>query len=465
MDKVTMLAYDFGDAQRPFTPEADSMGDDTVRLNYEDPATKLKERIQIGDLIEEGGFGEVVEATDRNLNRRQALKRLKKELEKTPRERRAIIKEAQIMAQLSHQCIVPVFELGIDRGKLFFTMQRVFGETLKEKTVKYFKKRDDKKLRALLEAFIKACDAVAFAHSRGILHGDIKPDNIMIGDFGEVYLVDWGSAKLKNEPKLTIKEKRRLGIFGRRRYDQDDDGEIISGTLHYMPVELAKGHPFDERSDIFCLGGVLYYLLTNRAPFIGEGKAELIEQIRAAHIDDPREVTSHHVYPRLAEIAMKALSESPAKRHQSVNALKRAVSAFLHGDWNFDKKHFKVGSVIARQGDLDDCAYIVEKGRCAVFRQEDGVEVFLRHLTVDDVFGEMELFSERPRTSTVMAETDVTLKVVKKEIFDEHFKDDIGMGYWVGLFMKAMSDRFFEKDKRLSELESRMRKLGQSMPE
>jgi serine/threonine-protein kinase len=426
---------------------------------------RLRERIVMGELIEEGGFGEVVAASDTNLNRQAALKRLKRSLEKTPRERRALIKEAQIMAQLPHQCIVPVFELGIDRGKLFFSMQRIYGETLTQKASKYFKKRDDKKLRALLEAFIKICDAVAFAHSRGVLHGDIKPDNIMVGEFGEVYLVDWGSAKLRDEPKLTKKEKRRLGLFGRRRYDQDDDEEMISGTLHYMPVELAKGQPFDERSDIFCLGGVLYYLLTGHAPFTAPSREGLIKQIRAARIEDPREVATHHVYPRLCDIAMKALSESPGKRHQSVSALKKAVSAFLRGDWDFEIKTYEVGSVIARQGDLGDCAYIVETGQCAEFHEQDGAELFLRHLEVNDVFGEISLFTGKPRTTTVMAETDVTVKVVKKEIFDEHFKDDIGMGYWVGLFMKTMSDRFFEKDQRLTALEGEMRRRGLKVPD
>ncbi len=440
------------------------MGEDTVKLSYEDPGMRLKDRIVLGELIDEGGFGEVLDAMDLNLNRRAALKRLKKALEKAPRERRALIKEAQIMAQLDHQCILPVFELGIDRGKLFFTMQRIFGETLSEKTAKYYKKRDDKKLRALLEAFIKICDAVAFAHSRGILHGDIKPDNIMIGEYGEVYLVDWGAAKLKNAPE-TKKERRRLGLFGRRRYDNDDEKEIISGTLQYMPVELAKGQPFDERSDIFCLGGVLYFILTNRAPFVGEEREELIGQVRAAQIPDPREVVSHHVYPRLCDIAMKALNESPGKRFPSVNALKKAVSEFLHGDWNFEKRVFKVGSVIARQGDPDDCAYIIEKGRCAVFKEEEGAEIFLRHLSIDDVFGEKALFTEKPRTSTVMAETDVTVKLVRKEIFDEHFKDDIGMGYWVGLFMSALSKRFLEKDQRLARLEAQMRRRGIVVPE
>lgn len=436
------------------------MGDDAVKLDFKDPAMKLRERLEVGERIEEGGFGEVVEAFDTNLNRRAALKRLKAHLVKTPRERRALIKEAQIMAQLTHQCILPVFELGMERGKLFFTMQRIYGETLTEKAAKYFKKRDDKKLRGLLEAFIKTCDAVAFAHSRGILHGDIKPDNIMIGEFGEVYLVDWGSAKLKDETKLTRQEQRKQGLFGRRRYDEEEDEEMVSGTLQYMPVELAKGQPYDERSDIFCLGGVLYYILTQRPPFVADSRAELILQIREAEIEDPRRITSHLVYPRLGDIAMKALSESPAKRFQTVSALKKAVTAFLHGDWNFEKRTFKTGSVIARQGDPGDCAYIVESGQCAVFRDEDGVEVFLRHLTVNDVFGEKALFTEKPRTSTVIAETDVTVMVVKKEIFDDHFKDDIGLGYWVGLFLKALSDRFLEKEQRLSDLEGRMRKLA-----
>ncbi len=439
------------------------MGDDSVKLDFKDPSMKLRERLEVGELIEEGGFGDVVEAFDTNLNRRAALKRLKAHLVKTPRERRALIKEAQIMAQLTHQCILPVFELGMERGKLFFTMQRIFGETLTAKTAKYFKKRDDKKLRGLLEAFIKTCDAVAFAHSRGILHGDIKPDNIMIGEFGEVYLVDWGSAKLKDESLLSKGERRKLGLFGRRRYDEEDDEEMISGTLQYMPVELARGLPFDERSDIFCLGGVLYYILTQRPPFVADSRADLISQIRSAVIEDPRKVTTHHVYPRLCDIAMKALSESPAKRFHTVSALKKAVMAFLHGDWNFEKRVFKVGSVIVRQGDPADCAYIVESGQCGLFRERDGAEIFLRHLEANDVFGEKALFTEQPRTSTVIAETEVTVMVVKKEIFDDHFKDDIGLGYWVGLFMKALSDRFLEKEQRLSELESRMRKLGHSL--
>jgi eukaryotic-like serine/threonine-protein kinase len=193
-----------------------------------------------------GGMGIVCLAEDRELNRLVALKVLNTpEITEDVRDR--MIREAQIIAQLEHPGIVPVHDVGtLPDGRIFYAMKYVRGSRLDEYAAQ------GASLRDRLRKFQAVCDAVAFAHAHGVIHRDLKPQNIMIGSFGEVLVLDWGVAKIRDDPRSSAAY-------------QTGDGTVI-GTRNYMSPEQARGEidQLDERADIYSLGAVLSFLLIDQ---------------------------------------------------------------------------------------------------------------------------------------------------------------------------------------------------------
>ena len=193
-----------------------------------------------------GGMGTVYLADDSELNRLVAIKVLNTP-EVTHDLRDRMIREAQIIARLEHPGIVPVHDVGtLPDGQIFYAMKFVRGSRLDEYAAQGASQRDR------LRKFQAVCDAVAFAHAHGVIHRDLKPQNIMIGAFGEVLVLDWGVAKLGDDSRSSIAY-------------QTMEGTVI-GTRHYMSPEQERGEidQLDERSDIYALGAVLYFLLNDQ---------------------------------------------------------------------------------------------------------------------------------------------------------------------------------------------------------
>jgi len=196
-----------------------------------------------------GGMGTVYLAEDRELDRLVAIKVLNTP-EITEDLRNRMIREAQIIARLEHPGIVPVHDVGtLPDGRLFYAMKYVRGSRLDEYVA------DGTTLHDCLRKFQAVCDAVAFAHAHGVIHRDLKPQNIMIGSFGEVLVLDWGVAKIPDSPC-------------------ESEGTII-GTRHYMSPEQARGEidQLDERSDIYALGAILYFMLNEQPKVSKAAKA------------------------------------------------------------------------------------------------------------------------------------------------------------------------------------------------
>jgi len=192
-----------------------------------------------------GGMGTVYLAEDRELDRQVAIKVLNTP-EATDGLRERMIREAQIIARLEHPGIVPVHDAGtLPDGRIFYAMKFVRGSRLDEYVAQ------GASLRDRLRKFQAVCDAVAFAHAHGVIHRDLKPQNIMIGSFGEVLVMDWGIAKIRDDP-------RQSAVYN------TSDGTVI-GTRNYMSPEQARGEvEIDERADIYSLGAVLSFLLTDQ---------------------------------------------------------------------------------------------------------------------------------------------------------------------------------------------------------
>jgi serine/threonine protein kinase len=204
-----------------------------------------------------GGMGTVYLAEDTELNRQIAIKVLNA-TDITAELRERMVREAHIIAQLEHPGIVPVHDVGmLPDGRVFYATKYVRGSRLDD----YAARTDSFGDR--LRKFQSVCDAVAFAHARGVIHRDLKPQNIMIGAFGEVLVLDWGVAKiLRQREPVSLEADTLIKNPGDTRH-----GTII-GTRNYMSPEQARGeiNELDERSDVYALGAVLYFLLTNKSP-------------------------------------------------------------------------------------------------------------------------------------------------------------------------------------------------------
>jgi len=260
------------------------------------------------DTIGQGGMGVVHWASQRGLARRIALKRLRSDKMDDPLARLAFVTEALVTAQLEHPNIVTVHELCVDAdGRPFYLMKPVHGRA-------WSRCRHGFSLARNLDILLTVCDAVAYAHSRGVLHRDLKPGNIMIGSYGEVVVMDWGLAVAvpdhADSPAPSL-----AGLQGE---------PAIGGTPAYMPPEMAlgQGDRIDIRSDVYLLGAILFELLHDEPPHDGDSVLDCLR-----HAAGNQLVTSTH-RGELAAIANKALATEPADRYSDVAGFRASVSDY-----------------------------------------------------------------------------------------------------------------------------------------
>ncbi|HMA96582.1 MAG TPA: serine/threonine-protein kinase [Polyangiaceae bacterium] len=378
-----------------------------------------------------GAMGRIHPATDRNLLRDVALKRLDKDLAREAFYRDGFVAEAQITGQLEHPNIVPVHELAIGReGVPYFTMKLVQGVTLARWLSSASRPPGStERIEQGLEIFIKVCDAVAYAHYRGVIHRDLKPDNVMVGDFGQIYVMDWGLARL-------TKTRPASGEFAQ----MEAPGPV--GTPDYMAPELARGNPdeMDERSDVFGLGAILYEIVSGRRPY-GESKDQnaLIGRACAGAVV-PVDVACMDVgiTRQLRDVVQRATAPDPARRYQTVQELQRDVQRFLRGGFYLPRKTFGAGRLIIREGDPGDAAYLIVSGSCRAFRQVGDRKEILSTMPAGSVFGEMALVLDEPRAASVEAITTTTVLVLDKRTIDE----GLGVDSWAGAIVRALAERF-----------------------
>jgi serine/threonine-protein kinase len=404
-----------------------------------DPVLRLETR---GVISEAGGMGVITEVVDRNLLRACARKTLREELGDDPETVRRFIEEAQITAQLDHPGIVPVHEIGVDPdGRLFFTMQRVHGRTLSALLAERPPAaRTDKQLYLLLQIVLKVCDAVAFANSRGVVHQDLKPDNVMVGAFGEVFVMDWGVALLRAADAPPPPPHPRADDDEPAPWDLPRTPVRIVGTPNYMAPEQAAGDArrIDQRTDVFALGALLYEILTGRPPFDGPTPHAALIEALLGEVEPPERKVDVPVPARLSRIAMKALARDPAERYQTVGALHEELEGFLQSAWQFPTRSFPAGELILREGDDGDAAFIVLRGRCRAFRGSGPAAETLDEIGPGEVFGEIAILTRQPRSASVEALEPVTVL----EITRAYLEEELGGNYWLTLFVRALARRF-----------------------
>ncbi len=291
-----------------------------------------RDRYTLTRLHAKGGIGAVWLAHDTALGREVALKELRVEKKDQPQLWARFVEEARITGQLQHPSIVPVYELvrpgNVDSGGMpFYTMRFVRGRTFREAILAYHEKRAGGSagpldLRELLGAFVSVCNAVAYAHSRGVLHRDLKGQNVVLGDFGEVMLLDWGLAKVVGQPGAAISTGAAtytgstvppISADSEPSRGETLQGQVL-GTPGYMAPEQAEGRleQIDARTDVYGLGAMLYEVLTKQPPFSGSDTLEIVQKVIHEAPVRPRALVP--TVPRALEaICLQALAKDPAR--------------------------------------------------------------------------------------------------------------------------------------------------------
>jgi serine/threonine protein kinase len=397
--------------------------------------------------VASGGMGSVHVVVDRALGRRMAMKTMHAMLREDDRMLRLFLREARTTGLLDHPNIVPVYDVGEREGGLYFTMKLVSGRTLRDVVRSHpTGVTDPHALFNLLDVIVKVCDALAFAHSRGVIHCDIKPANVMLGDYGEVYMMDWGIARLRG-----VHSDRASSAEGLREQAAEDEeeappsgntGDAVLGTASYMSPEQAEGNrlALDARADVFSVGAVLYDILTGRPPYRGQSFDETLALARSAVYVPPSSLVGEgRVPPELERIVLKAMSRHRSERYSDTDEIKTDLLRFMRGGAEFPQTTFPAGTVIIREGEQGNSAYIIVSGQCEVRKTINGVDSVLKTLGAGEVFGEMAVLTEAARTATVVATQDTTALVVTRPVMQQEL--DL-MKPWMARLLHTIAERF-----------------------
>ena len=320
-------------------PTPDDDFPETVRLDPpppQDPYTILQS-------IDRGAMGEILIARDNELGRTVAYKKIHGHVSTDPRFVNRFFMEAQVTAQLQHPNIVPIYGLMVKEGQIGYAMKLIEGKTLKD-LIQEARDQLDKgrrpdelhNLPALLDDFLKVCDAMHYAHRKGVVHRDLKPVNIMVGPYNEVYVMDWGIAKIVKVDKATFEDMTERVVPEQKkttRHEETGLGELL-GTPAYMSPEQGAGRndTLDHRSDLFSLGLILYEIVTLQRAVSGESPMDMIGKIVRGEFEPPEPYSKKLNVPgQLLAIAAKATQLDPDKRYATVKDFADDIRRYVRG--------------------------------------------------------------------------------------------------------------------------------------
>ena len=296
----------------------------------------LIDRYPILDILGQGGMGEVLSARDELIGRPVAIKRLRVE-NPSPEVLARFLREARIQGRLEHPAVVPVHELQqAENEQPFFVMKQLTGTTLADVIPKLalgnVRAIEDFSLQRLLRAFAEVCLAIEFAHTKRVVHRDLKPANIVLGDFGEVYVLDWGIARITEDAEEATGADGGFQDIGTVVGDPHTVAGAILGTPGYIAPEQIRGDYFlDGRADVYSLGCILFEILA-WSPLHPRGQAGLASALAGTDARPSVRAPARDVPPELDRICFNATHLDPAQRFETARQLHDAVQHFLDGN-------------------------------------------------------------------------------------------------------------------------------------
>jgi formylglycine-generating enzyme required for sulfatase activity/tRNA A-37 threonylcarbamoyl transferase component Bud32 len=304
---------------------------DATRADLSTPAAR---RFLVLRPHAKGGLGEVFVARDEELRREVALKEIQERHADNPESRARFLLEAEVTGSLEHPGIVPVYGLGsYGDGRPFYAMRFVRGDNLKDAIERFHRDKAALpageralRLRQLLGRFVDVCQAIAYAHSRGVLHRDLKPGNVMLGKYGETLVVDWGLAKVLGQADVEVSE----GLLVSSADSALTQAGRALGTPAYISPEQAAGRLdlLGPRSDVYSLGATLYCVLTGQAPFPSGDAGEVLRKVQRGDYPRPRALDPG-IHPALEAVCRQAMALRPEDRYASPQALAEDLEKYL----------------------------------------------------------------------------------------------------------------------------------------
>jgi tRNA A-37 threonylcarbamoyl transferase component Bud32 len=329
---------------------------------------------ELGALIGRGGMGDVVLARDKSIGRHVAIKQLR--MEKPTDEAVArFLREARIQARLEHPSIVPVHHLGTDdQGLPYFSMKKLTGKTLQE----LLASEAPPPRQRILRMFADVCLAVEFAHSRGVVHRDLKPANVMIGDFGEVYVLDWGLARVIDEREADSSSSLAIGADVSSVGGMAQAGAML-GTPGWMaPEQIENASQVGTSADVYALGAILFEILAGETVH-PRGQGALTSTLVGVTEGPAQRRPDRNIAPELDAMCTGALATKAAQR-PSVKELVERLQGYLDGDRDVERRRELAASFVRRARDA--------MATGAVERRVDAMQAAGRALALDPESGD-----------------------------------------------------------------------------
>jgi eukaryotic-like serine/threonine-protein kinase len=400
----------------------------------------------------EGGIAKVSGHFDTRLNRVVALKELKDESCANPDLVRSFITEMQLISFLDHPGVVPVYDsFAGDNEKLCYTMKLFEGDRL-TKIIELMQKTPadtSGRVARCIEVFAKIGETLAYAHMRGVLHLDLKPDNILIGRFGEVAIMDWGSACLYDQtPYRNYLVK--FGVVADNVSLGAERAGIVLGTPRYMSPEQIN-RPRTEllpSSDIFSAGIVLYEMIAGRHPFPATELREVLDQVRS-FMPPPLHEKNPDVPRRLSQICSRMIEKDRTVRYQTFQEVLTDLAALRNSGQAFATRTFEPGAVICREGETGDFAFIILSGSVSITKRVDNKETELAVLGRDAIVGELAVFTNQTRTATATSREPTTIRILRQEDVQSELDK---LSPWVEQMIAALSRRFIDVNDKYAGL-------------
>ena len=413
------------------------------------------DRYSVLAALGQGAVGIVERVFDARLGRIVARKTLRHEVADHENSLRTFVNEAKVLGHLDHANIIPIFDTFLtEDGRPVYTMREIRGTSLGRLLQMSVQTGDvtPLPLDRTLKIVTQLAEALSHAHERGVIHLDLKPQNIIVLAHDEVVLVDWGSACFFAPERYTGKLDEHPDLKHLARVPAEDDTLLI-GTPHYMSPEQTEEprSRLGPRSDVFSLGIIFYQMLTGELPFHGESLEELLFHIRETEPFTPRRV-DRGIHRRLSDMVMRMLEKKPAGRYGSFDEVLGDLEEFRSTAAEFPIETFAEGDAIFREGDEGDAAYVIVEGEVEIWTESGGERRTLTRNVAGEVFGELALLRDMPRSASATAITETSVRVIAQPALMSEVEK---LSPWVLAILSGVVERFVDRSERLVEVLSR----------